>query len=207
MTNPEPDNGKTRDELVQRLELMEAMIAEGRRSTTRCGWIFVLWGVVDLAGMGWEWVRSSYWIWPTVLTVGFALYFLIRALQKPNPVRCASVEGRVIGAIWSMMGLATSLYVASGIYRHLTWQYSYIAGILMLIGLAHAISAVVLRWRVQGLVAALWWAGGIAMFFAHSQRQIFVVFPLELFFGMILFGLYGMMLDRRDHSGLKGARA
>jgi len=207
MPDFEPDSGTTRDDLLQRIALMEEMIAEGRRSTTRCGWIFVLWGVVDIAGMVWEWVHSSYWIWPTVLTVGFALYFLIRALQKRNQssVRCASVEGRIVGAIWSMMGLATVLYVASGMIRHLTWQYSYLAAIFILVGLAHAISAMVLRWRVQGMVAALWWAGGVAMFFARSGNQIFVIFPLEMFFGMILFGLYAMWLDSR--SGLKGARA
>jgi uncharacterized membrane protein YhaH (DUF805 family) len=205
MTNSEPDNGKSRDELLQRIELMETMIAAGRRSTTRCGWIFVLWGVVDIAGIAWEWSRPSYWIWPTVLTAGFLLFFLIRALKRESSSRCANIEGRTVNAIWSMMGLATTLYVAAGIYRHLAWQYSYIAAIFMLVGLAHAISAMVLRWRVQGMVAGLWWAGGIAMFFAHSDKEIFVIFPLEMFFGMILFGLYAMWLDNR--SGLKGERA
>jgi hypothetical protein len=65
----------------------------------------------------------------------------------------------------------------------------------------------VLRWGVQGLVAALWWAGGIATFFAHSGKAIFVIFPLEMFFGMVLFGLYGMMLDRRDRGGRVSANA
>ena len=59
-------------------------------------------------------------------------------------------------------------------------------------------AAMVLRWKVQGLVAGLWWAGAIAMFFAHSPNQVFVVFPLEMLFGMVFFGLYGMVLDRRD---------
>jgi hypothetical protein len=207
MTNPEPDNGTSRDDLLQRLALMESMIAEGRRSTTRCGWIFVLWGLVDIAGMFWEWERSSYWIWPTVLGVGFAVMFAIQAMLKQGPARCANMEGRTVGAIWSMMGLATTLYVAAGMVRHLTWQYSYIAAIFMMIGLAHAISAMVLRWRAQGVVAALWWAGGIAMFFAHSGNEIFVVFPLEMFFGMVLFGLYGMWLDRRGSNSLKGGLA
>lgn len=200
MTNLEPEGGTSRDDLIQRLALMETMIAEGRRSTTHCGWIFVLWGVVDIAGMLWEWERPSYWIWPTVLAVGFALFFLILALQKKAPARCANMQGRTVGAIWSMMGVATTLYVFTGIYRHLAWQYSFSAAIFMMVGMAHAISAMVLRWRVQGLVAAIWWAGGIAMYFAHSSNEIFVVFPLEMFFGMILFGLYGMMLDRRDRS-------
>jgi hypothetical protein len=99
-----------------------------------------------------------------------------------------------------MMGLATTLYVAAGIYRHLTWQYSYLAAIFMLVGLAHAISARALRWKAQGVVAGLWWAGGLAMFCVHSPNAIFVVFPLEMFFGMIVFGLYAMWLDSRDGS-------
>jgi len=204
MTSPEPDNGTSRDELLQRIALVEKMIAEGRRSTTRCGWIFVLWGVVDIAGIGWQWVRPSYWIWPTVLATGLALMFLIRAAQKRDPVRCANMEGRAVNAIWSMMGLATALYVAAGIFRHLTWQCSYIAAIFMLVGLAHAISAMVLRWRVQGVVAALWWAGGIAMFFAHSAKAIFVIFPMEMFFGMVLFGLYAMWLERQGRANANG---
>jgi hypothetical protein len=204
MTFSEPDNGATRDDLLQRIELMETMIAAGRRSTTRCGWIFVLWGVVDLAGIGWERVRPSYWIWPIVLLTGFALTFLGRALQKTGPARCANLQDRIIGAVWSMMGLATTLYVAAAMVRHLTWQYSYIAAIFMFVGLAHAISAMILRWRVQGAVAGLWWAGAIAMFFAHTPKAIFVIFPLEMFFGMVLFGLYAMMLDRRDSGGNNG---
>ena len=205
--NSEPEDGTSRDELIQRLALMETMIAEGRRSTTRCGWIFVLWGVVDIAGMFWEWERSSYWIWPTVLAVGFSVMFLIQAMQKRGPAGCANLQGRTVGAIWSMMGLATTIYVFTAMARHLTWQYSFIAGIFILVGLAHAISAMVLRWRVQGLVALLWWAGGVAMFFAHSGNQIFVVFPLEMFFGMILFGLYAMWLDKRDRDESATAHA
>jgi hypothetical protein len=201
MTIPEPDNGTTRDDLVQRIELMETMIAEGRRATTRCGWIFVLWGLVCLAGIVWEWARPSYWIWPTVLAAGFALMFLGRALQKAGPGHCANMQDRIIGAVWGMMGLALTLYVAAAMMRHLTWQHSYIAAIFMFVGLAHAISAMILRWRAQGAVAGLWWAGGVAMFFAHTPKAIFVIFPLEMFFGMVIFGLYAMMLDRRDRGG------
>jgi hypothetical protein len=202
MTDFEPENGTTRDDLVQRLALMETMIAEGRRNTTRCGWIFVLWGLVDIAGMGWQWRWPTYWVWPTTLVVGFLIQFTIIGLsRKSNPVCASNMQGRSISAIWSMMGLATTLYVLTAIFSHLAWQYSFLAGIFMMVGMAHAISAVFLRWRVQGAVAALWWAGGIAMFFAHSINRLFVVFPLEMFFGMVLFGLYAMMLDRRESKG------
>jgi hypothetical protein len=208
MTNTESEHGTTRDDLMQRLALMESMIAEGRRSTSRCGWIFVLWGVVEILGMGWQWAWPSIWIWPTTLAVGFLIQGTIMgAIRNRRPAYPMSLRDRSIGAIWSMMGLATTLYVLTAIFSHLAWQYSFMAGIFMLVGMAHAISAMFLRWRVQGAVAALWWAGGVAMFFAHSINRLFVVFPLEMFFGMVLFGLYGMMLDRRDRGGRVNANA
>ena len=52
MANFEMDGGTTRDELVQRVALMEAMIAEGRRSTARYGWVFVIVGTGVFCGVG-----------------------------------------------------------------------------------------------------------------------------------------------------------
>ena len=49
----EREDGTTREELVQRVALMEEMIAEGRRITARYGWIFVLWGLTYFAAIGW----------------------------------------------------------------------------------------------------------------------------------------------------------
>ena len=47
MAEFEQEDGMTRDDLVQRVALMEEMIAEGRRSTICFGWIFVLWGLIE----------------------------------------------------------------------------------------------------------------------------------------------------------------
>jgi hypothetical protein len=67
---------------------------------------------------------------------------------------------------------------------------------MFFLGLAHAISALILRWRVQGAVAAIWFAGGMAMFFAHYPASL-IIFLVASFFGMVLFGLYTMMLERQ----------
>ncbi|HKN21840.1 MAG TPA: hypothetical protein VJX73_10510, partial [Terracidiphilus sp.] len=75
MGDKETEGGATREEIVQRVELMESMIAEGRRFTMRCGWIFVLWGVVDLAAMSWRYYQPNSlwvgeWAWPICLAAG-----------------------------------------------------------------------------------------------------------------------------------------
>jgi hypothetical protein len=201
MNPSDPDTGTSRDDLLKRLELMEAMIAEGRGFTTHNAWIFVLWGIVDLAGWSWEhFVDTRFagqWAWPICLIAGVVLTLAGKALQKtppgiPNSIAC----GRVL-AVWAMMGIAMAVYVASAMITHFTWQYSYVAALLMMVGMAHAISAVILRWRVQGVVAAIWWAGGAAIFFLNSWRATSLIMLIEMGLGMIAFGLYAMVIEAR----------
>jgi hypothetical protein len=201
MADIDAEGGASREEIVQRIELMEAMVAEGRRFTARYGWIFVLWGVVDLAAMSWRYFQPDslwvgQWAWPICLVAGAVLTLIGRALQGRQQscirgLRCRSVEG-----VWGMMGLALAIYIAGAMVRHLTWQYSYVAGLLIIIGMAHAISAVILRWRMQGVVAAIWWAGAIAAFCVRSNAGVERIMFLEMVFGMILFGVYAMVLER-----------
>ncbi len=98
-----------------------------------------------------------------------------------------------------MMGLALSLFaVFGGITHHGEHAIAlYLAAILFFVGLAHAISAVILRWAMQGMVAAVWWGGGIAILFAAVAGDDAEIFLTAMFFGQIVFGLYAMLLERR----------
>ncbi len=208
MTDFEMNDGVTRDDLVARLNLMEAMIAEGRQTTMRNGWIFVLWGFVDLAGMGWQRLpHHTQWVWPVCIGAGVALQFAIFALRKREPRAARGMQCRTVQAVWSMMGLALAIYVLTALFTHFAWQYSYLSAMLIIIGLAHAISAIILRWPVQGIVAGIWWAGAVAIFVCNSFKASNWIFLIEMCFGMIAFGLYVMFLEGRGPEELKGACA
>ena len=195
------DGGADRDELVQRLELMEAMIAEGRRATCHHGWIFVLWGVVDLVGMGWQQMQPhSRWVWFVCLGVGLVLNGLGVWRQKRRDGQGKGGTEKSVEAVWRMMGVTMVLYVVTVLLTHFGWQYSYISALLMILGMAHAISAAILRWRVQALVAAVWWAGGVAVLILNSRRATTWIFYVEMCLGMIAFGIYAMVQERR-HGG------
>ena len=199
MTNMDRVDGTTREDLVQRVALMEEMIAEGRKSTVRFGWVFLLWGLIDLAGVSWDQIQPDFrWVWPITISAGFVLQFIILALRRKKGQRCGgSMRGRSVAAVWRMMGLTVLLYVVAAIVQHKAGQISYIAAILMFVGMAHAISALILRWLAQGIVAGVWLAGGIATFFV-PRSYVLGVFIAEMCFGMILFGLYAMWLEHRS---------
>jgi hypothetical protein len=201
MTNFESDNGTTRDDLVQRVALMETMIAEGRRNTARFGWIFVMWGLVYFVAIGWSfYLPYKYWAWPVCAGVAILAGIVVRVREKRAGGSIGSIRSRSIESVWQGMGTAIILYVAAAIASHHAGSEAYVGAILFFIGLAHAISAMILRWGVQAAVAAIWWLGGIAVFFVTPDQSI-VIFLVASFFGMILFGLYAMWLERRRAAG------
>jgi hypothetical protein len=79
------------------------------------------------------------------------------------------------------------------------WPVAFTAAMLMFVGMAHGTSAMILRWKAQGLVACVWWIGGVALFFL-TDRYWIQVFVGEMCFGMIGFGLYAMWLERQGES-------
>jgi hypothetical protein len=111
-------------------------------------------------------------------------------------------RSRSIEAVWQAMCAAIVLYViALGASGHGD-QPAFYAAVFFMVGLAHGISARILRWGVQGLVALIWWGCGMAMFFFQTRNEVLFIFLAAAFFGMILFGLYAMMLERRRAAGL-----
>lgn len=72
----------------------------------------------------------------------------------------------------------------------------------MMVGLAHAISGVILRWTVQCAVAGLWWVSAMAVFFTRSGGLLYAIVISNMVLGMVVFGVYAMMLERRREAAL-----
>jgi hypothetical protein len=158
----------------------------------------VLGGLVYFAAMGWEifWRHYRGRAWPVCALVGYVISHGIMTRQRRLRGDDKNPRSRAIASVWIAMGLSIWIYgVGAGIGNHL-WLPSYVAPILIFLGMAHATSALILRWKMQGAVAALWWAGGFVTFFA-TQKQSIAIFLTVTFFGMILFGLYAMMQERQ----------
>jgi hypothetical protein len=197
MIDSHPPNGTTRDELIQRLALMEQMIAEGRRYTGRNSWLFVLWGAVDLIAQSWQHFSAfgGRWAWPICLPAGVILTVAGKALQRNREGYSQNEACIRVMSVWGVMGVALAIYVASAMLTHFDWQYAYMAAILMMIGMAHAVSASLLHWRVQGLVAAVYWAGGVAILVLNSTVATNLIWLIETGIVMLLFGLYAMQVE------------
>lgn len=198
MTAFDNENGQDRTDLLQRIEMMEQMIAEGRQATMRSGWIFVVWGLAYSIAMAWVIFLPGLanWAWPVCVVAAIAATTFGKRRQKRAGGQ-ENARSRSIAAVWTAMGCALWVYIGGAVASHHGMNHpSYLAAILIFIGLAHVTSALILRWVAQGAAGAVWWVGGFATFFATPEQGI-AIFLAATFFGMIGFGLYAMMQERQ----------
>lgn len=182
-------------ELKDRLDLIERMIAEGRRNTESWGWAFVLWGVSYFVAMGWSALSHSAWAWPA--TMFFAVLTTVVVASVRVDYRSETALGRAVGSIWIALGISMfSLFVALGVSGRLTDLHVFMAVMSALLGMANAASALILRWKLQLACAVVWWLAAAATCFGTAQQST-VVFLAAILLCQILFGIHGMITEGR----------
>lgn len=182
-------------ELMERLDIVESMIKEGRRANRYFGWVLVLWGAGFLAAQAWTLrAGTSAYPWPVVmgLCAVINVFFMRRKPYRGN----MTASGQAIAAAWIVVAVALSLTGTVGhITRSLTGPPEKFV-MFILLGAAHAISGLITRWRLQQLNAAGFWLAGIALLLLPAG-WVWPVWFSWLAVGQIAFGLYLMMLERR----------
>jgi hypothetical protein len=193
------EDGTTRDDLLQRVALMEEMIAEGRASTARYGWMFVLWGLTYFAAIAWTvYLPYTEWAWPGCIAACSVVFGIVRSRQPLVEGKIDNLRRHSLDAVWQVIGGGIILYLIAVIASGHGKQPEYLAAVLFFNGLANGVSARILRWWPQAVAAAIWWGCGTAMLFFTTRTEILTLFLMATFCGMILFGLYAMWLERRD---------
>ena len=186
----------TKQELTERLSIIETMIAEGRRNTQSWGWAFVLWGVVYYLAIAWSAWGHTVWAWPTTILIAIIVTLAVASAQARN--HPATTLGRAIGSIWIALAISMSLlFLALGLSGRLTDQHLFVAVISAILGMANGASALILRWKAQFVCAVVWWAASAATCFGTDGESM-IVFLVAIFLCQILFGIYGMVAEGQE---------
>jgi len=185
-------------ELKDRLNLIESMIAEGRRNTERWGWAFVLWGVVYYLAIAWSASGHSVWAWPVTMLIAVIVTVVVASLQVGN--HPGTTLGRAIGSIWIALGISMFLlFLALGLSGRLSDQHLFVAVISAILGMANGASALILRWKVQFACAVVWWVTAVMTCFG-SNAQSLIVFLVAIFLCQIVFGVYGVIGEAQERN-------
>lgn len=190
-------------DLRERLGLIESMIAEGRRTTERWGWAFVLWGVVYIVAIGWSARIHNGWPWLVCVAVGLAVTGVGASLRAHH--RPVTILGRAIGSIWIGLSISMAvLFTTLSVTGRLEDQHVFVAMAAAMLGMANGASGMVLHWRPQIACAVVWWAAAVAACFGSSEQSA-IVFLAAIFLCQIVFGIYAMVAETRKRPGLSHA--
>ncbi len=183
-------------ELRERLDLMQRMIAEGRRKQESWGWTFVLWGIAYYVAFFWAWLASFALAWPiTMFTAGVLTFIGFSRSSRKVP---ETTIGRAISAIWISTGISMFiLFDALGFGLHLADVRVFFAAASAMIGMANAACSLTLKWKAEFLCAIVWWAAAVAACFCNLATTV-VAFLAAIFLGQIVFGAYMMVLEARQ---------
>jgi hypothetical protein len=177
-----------KQELSDRLSLIESMIAEGRRDTQNWGWAFVLWGVVYYVAIVWSAWGHSALAWPVTVVAGVVATIAFAFSSSGDHPR--TTPGRAVGSIWIATGVSMFvLFFALGASGRLRDQHVFIAVVCAMLGMANGASAILLRWKAQLACAVVWWVAAAGTTFG-SDNQGRITFLAAIFLCQIVFGIY-----------------
>jgi hypothetical protein len=198
MTAFEEEQELAKQELTDRLSLIETMIAEGRQTTESWGWTFVLWGVAYYVAIAWSYWGNAAIAWPvTMITAGLitALIAMRRSGSHPE-----TSIGRSMSSVWISLGISLFLFgICSGFSGHAD-QNVVVAVIATMLGMANATSSLTLRWKPQFACAIVWWAAAVVSLFG-TVTQSLIGFLVAIFLCQIVFGTYMMISEAREKKG------
>jgi hypothetical protein len=183
-------------ELKDRLNLIETMIAEGRRTTESYGWTFVLWGVAYYVAIAWSNLCHYGLAWPITMVSASVLMGLLVWLRKSNRVyKPETTKSRAIWATWLAMGISMFVLLdALGFSGKLTDWRIFAAVASTLVGTANASSSIILKWKLQFACAVVWWAAAVVSCIG-TVNQSSIAFLVAIFLCQIVFGVYLMIRE------------
>ncbi len=185
-------------DLKDRLNLIESMIAEGRRSTGRYGWTFVLWGVAYYVAIVWSTLGHNGLAWPITMLAAVLLMVVIRRRQRIlaglPPI---TTMNRAIWSIWISMGISMFVLLdALGFSGRVDWRIS-TAVACTLIGAANGASSLALKWKPQFACAVVWWTTAVICCFG-TETQSAIASMVALFLCQIVFGGWLMIVESAE---------
>lgn len=194
--NPTPGS---RADLLERLTVLEHMVNEGRRSTEKWGWNFILWGIAPLLALFWQihWPHPN-WSWPVMMTLAAAITATVSSRHDAREPKPDNAVHRALSSVWAVSGSSIFLYiVVAALSHHADDLRAFLATLFILLAIPNTVSAAVLRWRTQYLVSGMWWCAVVMAFFAPISWEI-PIYVIALLVGNVAFGIYLSIIERRS---------
>jgi hypothetical protein len=184
-------------ELLERIDLIERMVMDGRRSTQYWGWCLALWGTGQLAAVGWQWYGGNpALVWGVTMSICGVLTG-IGVVRARSGQRTETLLSRAVWSVWCSFGISITLLAFLGNFAQIFTPRAFEAVFFALMGLTYVATGLILRWKMQIVVGLLWWASSIFAIFGPA-RLLGWLFIIMVFLAEVVLGVYLMAKEKAD---------
>lgn len=190
-------------ELLERFDLIERMVLEGRRSTQYWGWCLALWGSGQLIATAWATLGRRPTLAWAVTMAACAVATVVAASRKHSTQHSQSLIARAVWSVWLSLGISLSLLGFLGNTSGILTGRAFLAVFFSLMGFTYLATGLIIRWKVQWGIGLLWWAAAIVALYGPGPVLEWL-FMAMVFLGEVVLGVYLMAREKAD---IRHARA
>ncbi|HLT24402.1 MAG TPA: hypothetical protein VK004_04690 [Ignavibacteria bacterium] len=173
------------------INYIKKLMEESRRSLAENGIGYILWGVLVVIGIVFNYLRitdvtqiSPLYVWIAVVGTGWAVTFYWLKKEKKMP-GSKSVLNRILGSVWVAAGIGMTLIGFPGTLSNTLPGYSILPMMCLVLGIAYYVSGAVYGEKWIKLIGLGWWAAAALFMFWKNVNSLLIFAALMILFQVI----------------------
>jgi hypothetical protein len=184
---------------------IKKLMEDSRRSLGESGIGYILWGVLVVIGMIFNYLRiidatqiNPLYVWIGVVAIGWIITI---TQMKRGKIKSSSrpLLGRILGAVWLAAGIAMTLIGFPATMSGTIGGYAILPMICTILGMAYFVSGFIYGEKWIKLIGLGWWAAASGFFFWKNVNSLLVFAFLMILF-QIVPGIYFYTKWRKEYS-------
>lgn len=182
-------------ELHSEILYIKNVMEESRRSLVENGVGYIIWGILTVIGLVFNYLRlidvtsfNPLFTWLAVIGIGWIITF-ISVKREKKMQKASSLGNQVLGGVWLSAGFVMTTIGLLGMLSKTIPGYAIIPLICCVLSIAFYVSGIVYKENLIKLSGLGWWLAAITFFLWHSIHSL-LVFAILMLALQVLPGFY-----------------
>ncbi len=188
------------------LTYIKGLMEESRRSLAENGIGYILWGILVVIGIMFNYLRlmditsiNPTYVWIAVVGLGWIIT-IVGISKEKKTFKARTISDKVLGAVWFSAGLSMTMVGFAGTMSGTISGYGILPLMSVILGIAYFVSGTVYGEKWIRFIGFGWWITSAVFMYWKSIHSLAIFAGLMVLF-QIIPGLYFYNKWRKQYNG------
>lgn len=174
---------------------IKGLMEESRRSLAENGIGYIIWGVLVVIGITFNYLRlmdvtsiNPTYVWIAVIGLGWVIT-IIGIRKEKKTIKARTMGDKVLGAVWFSAGLSMTMVGFPGTLSGMISGYAILPLMSMILGIAYFVSGTVYGEKWIRYIGLGWWITAVVFLYWKSIHSL-AIFALLMILLQVIPGIY-----------------